>query len=122
MNVVFLVEDDEVFTAALAAGLKVFGWSVRSASTARAALRALGEFMPDVLLLDLALPDMDGADLLETIRKQADWKDVPVVVLSGAGDLSRMSRLQSLTPAAFLTKSTFSIQALSDAIRRIVGG
>jgi two-component system KDP operon response regulator KdpE len=76
---VLVVDDDAALARALAINLKARGYDVAVAHTGREALDGLAKVHPDVVVLDLGLPDLDGIDVLHGVR---GWNDVPVVVLS----------------------------------------
>jgi two-component system KDP operon response regulator KdpE len=76
---VLVVDDEPGLVRALAINLRAHGWEVVTAHDGRGALAACAETHPDVVLLDLGLPDMDGTEVLTGIR---GWSRVPVVVLS----------------------------------------
>ena len=78
-NRVLVVDDDAALTRALAINLRAHGWDVTAAPTGAAALDAVASARPDVVLLDLGLPDMTGLDVIAGIR---GWTRVPIVVLS----------------------------------------
>ena len=80
------MDDDRALLRALSVGLSSHGYEVLTATdgTAGITLTALDE--PDVILLDLGLPDIDGLDVCSRIRQ---WTDVPVIVLSAAGSEQR---------------------------------
>jgi two-component system KDP operon response regulator KdpE len=76
---VLVVDDDAALSRALAINLRARGYDVQLAATGREALEGLAAGRPDVVVLDLGLPDLDGIDVLHGIR---GWNAVPVVVLS----------------------------------------
>jgi len=76
---VLVVDDDAALLRALAINLRARGYDVSVAATGREALDTLARAHPDVVVLDLGLPDLDGLDVLRGIR---GWNEVPVVVLS----------------------------------------
>ncbi|GMA34507.1 DNA-binding response regulator [Demequina litorisediminis] len=78
-NRVLVVDDDEGLARALAINLRAHGWEVTTAATGAHALDAAASSRPDVVVLDLGLPDMSGLDVLAGIR---GWSRVPIVVLS----------------------------------------
>jgi two-component system KDP operon response regulator KdpE len=79
---VLVVEDDPGVRHFLTAGLPAHGYRVREAITAEAGLRDAAQYMPDLVLLDLGLPDLDG---LEVTRRLRAWSRVPIVVISARG-------------------------------------
>ncbi|WP_275106831.1 response regulator [Nocardia terpenica] len=80
---VLVVDDEPQILRALRINLSVRGYEVITASTGAAALRAAAEKHPDVVVLDLGLPDMDGIDVLAGLR---GWSQAPVIVLSARTD------------------------------------
>ena len=79
MTRVLVVDDEVALARALAINLRARGFEVEIASTGAAALDLVARFHPDVVVLDLGLPDMDGIEVLQGIR---GWSPVPVLVLS----------------------------------------
>lgn len=83
MPKVLIIDDDVDILAALAMTLQSEGHTVRSAGNGREALDALqAGFRPDVIVLDLMMPVMNGLELLEVLRADGRWSNVPVVVVS----------------------------------------
>jgi len=76
---VLVVDDEPALARALAINLRAHGWEVVTAATGKAALDAAATTRPDVIVLDLGLPDLDGTEVIEGLR---GWTSVPIVVLS----------------------------------------
>ena len=76
---VLVVDDEPALARALAINLRANGWEVVTAADGRGALVAAAERHPDVVVLDLGLPDMDGTEVIAGLR---GWTSVPIVVLS----------------------------------------
>jgi two-component system KDP operon response regulator KdpE len=80
---VLIVDDEPQILRALRINLSVRGYEITTASTGAGALRAAAETRPDVIVLDLGLPDIDGLEVLAGLR---GWNDTPVIVLSARSD------------------------------------
>jgi two-component system KDP operon response regulator KdpE len=78
-HLVLVVDDEPALARALANTQRAHGWDVVTAAAGRAALEAAAERHPDVVVLDLGLPDMDGTEVIAGLR---GWTSVPIVVLS----------------------------------------
>jgi two-component system KDP operon response regulator KdpE len=78
-NLVLLVEDEPKIRRFLRAGFEIHGFSVLEAENAADGLKAATFGAPDLIILDLALPDLHGTEVLERLRS---WSNVPVIVLS----------------------------------------
>jgi Response regulator containing CheY-like receiver, AAA-type ATPase, and DNA-binding domains len=104
---VLLVEDEATLRGIIARNLVARGHTVTEADSARQALARLSEARPDLMLLDINLPDRSGWDILREMRSRG-W-DVPVVIISAV----RVSpaRLEEFRPLAFLPKP-FPLEAL----------
>ena len=89
---VLLVEDDKATREMMARTLEKFDWQVSEAGNGREALDQLAQEKPRLILLDLMMPVMDGFDFLLEMRANAEWKDIPVIVLT-AKDLTEEDRL-----------------------------
>ena len=86
-----LVEDDADTRDVTRRILEMGGWSVVEAENGRVALERLKSFRPGAILLDLMMPEMDGFEFVEEMRKHPEWKSIPVVVVS-AKDLTADDR------------------------------
>ena len=76
---ILVVEDDATVRNLVSTALDLNGYPHQTVDTGTAALTAMSEDLPDVILLDLGLPDMDGVDLIERVRS---WSHVPIIVIS----------------------------------------
>ena len=79
---ILVVDDEPQILRFLTPSLKAAGYEVRAASTGKDALKAVAQHAPNLVLLDLGLPDMDGKDVIQSLRT---WCKVPIIVLSARG-------------------------------------
>ena len=79
MTVVLVVDDEPAIRRTVSAGLRARDYEVREAENGERAVAAVAEDPPDLVILDLGLPDIDGVDVCRRIRA---WSQVPIVVLS----------------------------------------
>lgn len=79
LPIVLVVEDDKAIVHLLSTILDANDYRVVQVSTGREALSTISSYCPDVVLLDLGLPDMDGVDIIKNVRQ---WSQVPIIVLS----------------------------------------
>jgi signal transduction histidine kinase/CheY-like chemotaxis protein len=90
-----VVEDDITTRQIVRQALEREGWAVTEAENGRVALARLAEARPDVIVLDLMMPEMDGFEFLGELRRDNAWRDVPVLVLTamdlGEADRRRLS-------------------------------
>jgi adenylate cyclase len=116
---VLLVEDDALQRERMRSWLESQYWTVQEAANGKEALDRLHHSKPDLILLDLMMPEMDGFQVVATLQKEPDWRNIPVVVITAldldAKDRERLNRgVQSV-----LVKETFRPADLVERIRRL---
>ena len=83
---VLIVDDDADVASALGDALVAAGYRVIAARNGHEALTALERHRPDMMLVDIFMPGMNGAELLAIVRRSAEWSAIPRVVMTGAND------------------------------------
>jgi signal transduction histidine kinase/CheY-like chemotaxis protein len=86
-----LVDDDDVVRRGVRQALEPVGWKVNEAENGEVAVEAIASARPDVIILDLMMPKMDGFEFIDALRGRPDWHDIPVVVIT-AKDLTEEDR------------------------------
>jgi CheY-like chemotaxis protein len=86
-----LVDDDDLVRRVVRQVLQPLGWQVSEAENGQVAVTSLGAKRPDVIILDLMMPKMDGFEFLDEVRLRPDWQDIPVVVIT-AKELTKEDR------------------------------
>ncbi|HZM53137.1 MAG TPA: response regulator, partial [Vicinamibacteria bacterium] len=119
-QIVLVVEDDDDTREMMVRTLANDGWTVREAENGRVALDRVREGVPELILLDLMMPEMDGFEFISHLRQHEAWQTIPVVVLT-AKDITPEEhlRLQGNVRKVFL-KASFSREELVDEIRAAI--
>lgn len=110
---ILLVEDDEAIRVALSRALVANGASVNCVGTAVEAIRSLAADRPDVVLLDLGLPDLDGADVLSLVRSNPANAQLPVIVVTARDADSEVVRLLDAGADDYLVKPFSAAQVMA---------
>lgn len=110
---VLVVEDDTAIRTLMVTTLKTHDYNYITAPNGQAALMEASTHNPDIILLDLGLPDMDGVEIIETVRK---WSNVPIIVISARSEDT--DKITALDAGAddYLTKP-FSVEELLARLR-----
>jgi two-component system KDP operon response regulator KdpE len=110
---ILIVDDDIALLNACTVGLRALGHTVRTAETGADAIGDAAVYPPDVIVLDLGLPDLDGLEVCRRIRK---WTDTPIVILSADGSEDR--KVEALDGGAddYMTKP-FGMRELDARLR-----
>jgi CheY-like chemotaxis protein len=104
MNIL-IVDDNHDDCECLAAFFREAGHEVACAPNGRVALTQVLAKTPDVILLDLVMPEMDGPSFLEVVRSYLRISTIPVVVVTGLSDSPKAERIKSLQVSSILVKS-----------------
>lgn len=119
---VLLVEDDpDIRMIARLALQQIGGFTVIEAASGPEALSVVSRVRPDVVLLDVMMPGMDGSEVLRALRESPATADLPVVFLTAKAMPEELDRLRSLGVRAILTKP-FDPAALPELVRRALAG
>jgi DNA-binding response OmpR family regulator len=118
MATILVIDDDPQARKPLARLLQMEGYDVFCAENAVAAMAAAIDHRPDLILLDVAIPPMDGLTFLFLLRERPFGKDVPVIVISGRDDARTMHRARELGVHEYLVKSQYKTSQLLDLVRR----
>jgi CheY-like chemotaxis protein len=116
---VLLVEDDADQRERVSGWLEGQQWVVQEAANGREALAQLQTDKPDVILLDLMMPEMDGFAVVAALQKEPNWRDIPVIVITARDlDGKDRERLNSGVQSV-LVKEAFRPGELVERIRRL---
>ena len=116
MKKILIVEDDSFLKNLESSKLTQSGFEVMSATSKAEVDAILAAGLPDVILLDLMLPDISGHELLAQFKTDEKTKAIPVIVFSNLSDDVEMKRVMDAGAAAFMVKSNFT---LDDVIEKI---
>jgi two-component system phosphate regulon response regulator PhoB len=108
---VLMVDDDAALCVVLRYNLEKEGYRVVEASDGVKALFAAGETLPDLIILDWMLPSMSGDEVCRNLRRNADTRNVPIIMLTARSGDSDRARALELGATDYITKP-FSMAAL----------
>jgi len=115
---ILLIEDDDDIRTILRVALeKIGGFTVRACSSGAEGLRAVGEFTPQLVMLDVMMPDMDGPTVLGRLRERPETQGLPVIFLTARAAPSDIARLRGLGALDVLTKP-FDPMTLHEKLRK----
>lgn len=118
MAVVMVVDDMEIARNVLTKLLKREGFETRTAGSAAEVLAGLAQAPPDIMLLDITMPGMDGLTLLEVLHKDPRWGRLPVIMFSALDGRPFIERAERLGAKAYCVKGRDSFTQLLGHIRQ----
>jgi two-component system phosphate regulon response regulator PhoB len=124
MGHVLVIEDDADTADALQRLFRRRGHDANVLSGGTRALQWLDSNppAPDVVVLDWMMPDMDGGQVLRLLKSHPDYRDLKVIVFSGAFDHDRMHQARQLGAADYLVKGTVSWSTVLDKVETLIRG
>lgn len=114
---ILIIEDDD-FLRSLAVGkLEKEGFVVETASDGQTGLQKVFTTLPELLILDLMLPEMSGFEILEQIRSNDTTKNLKIIVFSNLGEETDIKRCLDLGVSEYLIKSNFTLDELAEKVK-----
>jgi CheY-like chemotaxis protein len=120
MSKLMIVEDDPMLVEIYEKKLKDAGFDVKVVTSGVAVKDEAILWQPELILLDVVLPDMDGFEVLSVIKNVSEIKEIPVYVFSNLSAKEDIERASSLGAAGFLTKSNFTPSQLAEEIKKLM--
>ena len=115
--VVLVVDDSPTVRKIVQLTLQREGLNVIAANDGLGALAAVSDYQPDLILLDIVLPHMDGYHICQIVRKNPDFRDTPIIMLSGRDGIFDKMRGRLAGSSEYLTKP-FDSNELVQTVRR----
>ena len=119
--IILIVEDEVFLTNLLLLRFQKENFEVIQAFSGTEALKKLEQTIPDLVLLDLILPNKNGFEVLEEISQNPQWRSIPVIIVSNLGQESDIERGKQLGAMDYYVKARLSIDELVKKVKDIVG-
>lgn len=117
---ILVVEDEEILLTALSEELKQEGFEVVGAKDGQEGVEKVASEKPDLVLLDLVMPRLDGIGALKQMKENPETKDVPVVILTNLSDYDKISDALSLGAMDYLVKANYRLEELVTKIKTVL--
>lgn len=117
---ILVVEDDKFLRDMITRKLDKEGYETSQAVDGEEGLELIREEKPDLILLDLIMPGVDGFEVLEEMNDDADIKDIAVVILSNLGQKSEVERGLELGAEDFLIKAHFTPEEIIEKVKETI--
>jgi len=120
MKNILLVEDDPFLADIYTTKLKEAGFSVEVASDGKECLERLKVKMPNLLLLDIVLPQVDGWEILRAVKQDEKYKDLKVIILSNLGQKSEVQKGLEMGADRYMIKAHYTPGEVVEEIKKIL--
>lgn len=112
-----IIEDDQTISQMYRMKFEAEGFEVQTAGNGKLGVALVEKFRPDVILLDLRMPEMNGAEALAEIRKKAWGKHVPVLVLTNVGEEEAPKSLKALGVHDYIVKADLTPRQVVEKVK-----
>jgi DNA-binding response OmpR family regulator len=119
---VLIVEDDRYISKMYQLKLSLDGMDTQVAENGRIGVEKIKEFKPDVVLLDILMPEMDGFEVLKTVKSDPETKDIPIIILSNLGQEDHIQKGLSLGAIGYIVKSQYTPSKVVEKIKQAIEG
>lgn len=117
---ILIVEDDVFLLEILSAKFQKSGYSVNIAANGEDCMEVLGSNKPDIVLLDIVMPKMDGYEVLRRMKSSKDLSDIPIVMISNLGRLEDVQKAKDLGAIDYIIKSNFTVKEIVDKVNKVL--
>ena len=120
MAKILIVEDDPLMSRMYQKIFKFEGYEVEMAGNGEEGLKIALKEKPDIILLDIVMPKMDGMEMLQKLKADAETRDIPVVILTNLSDYEKISEALSLGAMDYLVKANYKLEDLLEKVRTVL--
>lgn len=121
MTKIAIIEDDQVISQMYRMKFEADGFEVQLADNGERGVALVEEFKPDLILLDMKMPHMDGAEALAEIRAH-DWgKDIPTIILTNLGEEEAPKELKNLNIHSYIVKADLTPRQVVGRAKEALG-
>ncbi len=120
MKKILIIEDDSFLSEMYLAKFNQSDFQAEVATDGKEGLNKVKSFNPDLILLDIVLPKMDGFEVLKELKKDSELKNIPVVLLTNLGQKNEVEKGLSLGADEYIIKAHFTPSAVVNRVKEII--
>lgn len=121
MTKIAIIEDDTVISQMYRMKFETDGFDVQLADNGKKGVALVEHFAPDIILLDLQMPEMSGDEVLAAIRKKPWGKDIPVIILTNLGEEEAPKTIRGLGIHSYIVKAELTPRQVAQRVKDALG-
>lgn len=121
MTKIAIIEDDSVISQMYRMKFEADGFEVQLAANGKIGVELVKTFKPDMILLDLQMPEMNGTEALGIIRKTETGKNIPVIVLTNMGEEEAPKEIKALGVHSYIVKANLTPSEVTSKVKEALG-
>ncbi|MDD3481147.1 MAG: response regulator [Patescibacteria group bacterium] len=119
---ILIVEDDRYISKMYQLKLSLEGYTVEVAENGREGVDKVKEFMPNIILLDILMPELDGFEVLKIVKGDEKTKNIPVLIMSNLGQEDHVEKGMKLGAVGYIVKSQYTPSKVVEKIKSVLSG
>lgn len=121
MKKILVIDDDQVFVKTVSDSLSSFGYKITTAKDGAEGLEKIGKEKPDLVMLDLMMPNIGGMEFLRILQKDDTINKIPVLISSNFNSTSHVDEGLKFGVRGYIVKSNESLKTIGNAVESIIG-
>ena len=117
MTKIAIIEDDQAISQMYRIKFEAEGYEVETAGNGKLGLKLAEEMQPDIILLDLMMPEMNGDEMLALMRQTSWGKDIKVIILTNMGEQEAPDALRALGARKFIVKAEMTPRQVAEMVK-----
>ncbi|MCL4386888.1 MAG: response regulator [Patescibacteria group bacterium] len=117
---ILIIEDDRFISKMYQLKLSLDGYSVQVAENGKLGLELSKSFLPDIILLDILMPEMDGFEVLKNLKATANTKDIPVLIMSNLGQEDHIQKGKEMGAVGYIVKTQYTPAKIVEIIKEVL--
>ncbi len=117
---ILIIEDDRYISKMYQLKLSLEGYDVQVADNGRIGVDKVKEFMPNIILLDILMPELDGFEVLKIIKEDSTTKGIPTLIMSNLGQEDHIQKGMKMGAIGYIVKSQFTPSKVVEKIKEVL--
>jgi DNA-binding response OmpR family regulator len=118
---ILIIEDDRYISKMYQLKLSLEGYDVQVAENGQQGVDKVKEFMPNIILLDILMPELDGFEVLKIVKGEETTKNIPVLIMSNLGQEDHIEKGMKLGAIGYIVKSQYTPSKVVEKIKEVLG-
>jgi DNA-binding response OmpR family regulator len=118
---ILIIEDDRYISKMYQLKLSLEGYDVQVAENGRQGVDKVKEMMPNIILLDILMPELDGFEVLKIVKGDDATKDIPVLIMSNLGQEDHIEKGMQMGAIGYIVKSQYTPSKVVEKIKETLG-
>lgn len=118
---ILIIEDDRYISKMYQLKLSLEGYEAEVAENGRQGVDKVKDFMPDIILCDILMPELDGFEVIKILKEDEQTKNIPILIMSNLGQEDHIQKGMQMGAIGYIVKSQYTPSKVVEKIKEVVG-